>query len=93
MERDITFILSHPNGWGGSQQMKMKSAMELAGLIQNVRDGERITFVSEGEACLHYCINKQNESSWNGVQVIHSMSHHLHIHKLVPSDRRRRNYS
>lgn len=49
--------------------MKMKSAMEISGLIQDINDGERVMFVSEGEACLHYCMNKQDETSRNVVQT------------------------
>jgi hypothetical protein len=73
LEDDISFVLSHPNGWGGIQQRKMKSAMILAGLISDSEQGrESVRFVSEGEACLHYCLNKQLESSWNRVKVCDS---------------------
>jgi hypothetical protein len=59
--------------------MKMKSAMELAGLIRDMDDGNRVTFVGEGEACLHYCMNKQNESSQNGVQVNNHIRPYLYM--------------
>ncbi|TFY59588.1 hypothetical protein EVJ58_g5687 [Rhodofomes roseus] len=53
----IEFILSHPNGWGGKQQSRMRQAARLAGLVPDVEAGNtRIHFVSEGEASLHFCI-------------------------------------
>ena len=54
----IEFVLSHPNGWGGSQQRKMRSAAIHAGLVPDTSDGhDRIHFVTEGEASLLYCID------------------------------------
>ncbi|KAH9917533.1 uncharacterized protein B0H18DRAFT_1214541 [Fomitopsis serialis] len=53
----IEFVLSHPNGWGGKQQSKMRHAAILAGLVPDMEAGNaRICFVSEGEASLHFCI-------------------------------------
>ncbi|KZT05474.1 uncharacterized protein LAESUDRAFT_813573 [Laetiporus sulphureus 93-53] len=57
---NIEFVLAHPNGWGGSQQSCMREAAVLAGLIPNNQEGEeRLHFVTEGEASLHYCIAKE----------------------------------
>ena len=56
---EITFVLSHPNGWEGVQQNAMRKAAIRAGLIPDLRRGnERIVFVTEGEASLHYCLSK-----------------------------------
>lgn len=53
----IDFVLSHPNGWGGLQQSQMREAAVLAGLIPDTpADRSRISFVSEGEASLHFAI-------------------------------------
>ncbi|KAI0668092.1 hypothetical protein C8Q78DRAFT_275391 [Trametes maxima] len=53
----IDFILSHPNGWEGLQQGKMRQAAVMAGLVPDTADGHgRIHFVTEGEASLHFCI-------------------------------------
>lgn len=58
VENDIKFVLSHPNGWEGAQQSHMRRAAVLAGLVSNDRnDQDRIQFVTEGEASLHFCIN------------------------------------
>ncbi|KAK0222698.1 hypothetical protein EDD85DRAFT_1028147 [Armillaria nabsnona] len=54
---DIEFILSHPNGWEGAQQQQLRRAAIHAGLIPDDDNGhERIHFVTEGEASLHFCI-------------------------------------
>ncbi|KAJ7157441.1 hypothetical protein C8R46DRAFT_1226024 [Mycena filopes] len=59
LERTMEFVLTHPNGWDGEQQSKMRTAAITAGLIPNTRDDwERIHFVTEGEASLHFCIMK-----------------------------------
>ncbi|KAF8632436.1 hypothetical protein AX15_001879 [Amanita polypyramis BW_CC] len=53
------FILSHPNGWEGKQQADMRRAAISAGLVRTTSEAvERVTFVTEGEASLHFCLNK-----------------------------------
>ncbi|KIP03242.1 hypothetical protein PHLGIDRAFT_130274 [Phlebiopsis gigantea 11061_1 CR5-6] len=54
----ISFVLSHPNGWEGPQQAKLRQAAVRAGLVPNDAAGHaRIHFVTEGEASLHFCVN------------------------------------
>jgi hypothetical protein len=53
----IQIVLSHPNGWEGAQQSKMRRAAARAGLIPDTDEGRaRIRFVTEGEASLHACV-------------------------------------
>ncbi|KAJ3575399.1 hypothetical protein NP233_g1121 [Leucocoprinus birnbaumii] len=69
----VEFILSHPNSWEGAQQTLMRSAAIQAGLIPNtVKDRARVSFISEGEASLNFCIDKNlmNESIQQGNGVI-----------------------
>ncbi|KAH9944812.1 hypothetical protein B0H21DRAFT_779339 [Amylocystis lapponica] len=57
VEHDIQFVLSHPNGWEGAQQTKMRRAAAYGGLIPDTDEGRaRIRFVTEGEASLHACV-------------------------------------
>ncbi|KAF9647981.1 hypothetical protein BDM02DRAFT_3155934 [Thelephora ganbajun] len=57
VEGDIQFVLSHPNGWEGAQQSKMRRAAIYAGLVPNTDEGKaRVRFVTEGEASLHACV-------------------------------------
>lgn len=54
---DIMYVLTHPNGWGGPQQTQMRAAATLAGFVANGEEAQsRITFVTEGEASLHFCL-------------------------------------
>ena len=57
LRRTATFVLSHPNGWEGPHQSKLRQAAVMARLVPDTADGHsRIIFVSEGEASLHYCL-------------------------------------
>ncbi|KAF8645397.1 hypothetical protein AX16_007841 [Volvariella volvacea WC 439] len=48
----VVVVLSHPNGWEGPQQIEMRKAAMLAGIVSKRED---VYFVSEGEAGLQYC--------------------------------------
>ena len=57
LENRTEFVLTHPNGWEGTQQSMMRTAAVQAGLIPDNEDGHsHLSFVTEGEASLHYCI-------------------------------------
>jgi hypothetical protein len=57
VEKDIDYVLSLPNGWEGIQQTQMRLAAVQAGLIPDMTKGHaRISFVTEGEASLHFSI-------------------------------------
>ena len=57
LEGNIMYVLTHPNGWGGAQQVNMRKAAVLGGLIPDTEEGAaRVSFVTEGEASLHFCL-------------------------------------
>lgn len=57
LKKNIDIVLSHPNGWEGLQQDKMRQAAIKAGLIDSSSSGrERLSFVTEGEASIQYCV-------------------------------------
>jgi hypothetical protein len=59
LRSNIDFVLGHPNGWEGKQQHEMRQAAIAAGLVANESEvTKRISFVTEGEASLHFCLNK-----------------------------------
>ncbi|KAK1227388.1 hypothetical protein PQX77_009615 [Marasmius sp. AFHP31] len=58
VKHEIEYVLSHPNGWEGAQQAQMRQAAINAGLVSADEADSRLQFVTEGEASLHYCINK-----------------------------------
>ena len=59
------FILSHPTTWGGKQHDVLRECMVWSGLLPDV-DSNRIAFVSEGEANLHYIMRHRHELGLNG---------------------------
>ena len=55
MQDQIDFVLSHPNGWDGTPQSELRRAAVLAELIPDTTAGHaRLSFVTEGEACLRF---------------------------------------
>ena len=80
LENEIDFVLSHPNGWEGTEQAQMRRAAVLAGLVPNTPEGHaRISFVTEGEANLHFSIEggmlgDAMEVCWHSILIILSSS-------------------
>ena len=57
LEDRTEFVLTHPNGWEGAQQSMMRTAAVKAGLIPDNEGGHsHLSFVTEGEASLHFCV-------------------------------------
>ena len=57
VEKEIVFVLTHPNGWRGQAQTRMREAMVRGGLVPTMDEAlQRVHFVTEGEANLHYCV-------------------------------------
>jgi hypothetical protein len=61
IERNTYFVLTHPNGWEGKQQSQMREAAVAAGLVDRSTAADRVTFVTDGEASLHFCLDKNPE--------------------------------
>jgi len=56
VSNDIELVLSHPNGWGGPQQAKLRTAAVQAGIVPDTPAGRsRVHFVTEGEASFCFC--------------------------------------
>ncbi|KAL1725512.1 hypothetical protein EV714DRAFT_221156 [Schizophyllum commune] len=56
---NIDFVLTHPNGWEGQQQSLMRQAAVQGGLVADSDEGKgRVSFVTEGEASLHFCLSR-----------------------------------
>ncbi|KZP28413.1 hypothetical protein FIBSPDRAFT_1039543 [Athelia psychrophila] len=54
---NIDFVLTHPNGWEGTQQSEIRRAAVLAGLVSDTLQGQsRIQLLTDAKASLHYCI-------------------------------------
>ncbi|KAJ4471454.1 hypothetical protein J3R30DRAFT_1080306 [Lentinula aciculospora] len=71
VQHNIDFILAHPNGWEVAQQAQMRRAAIVAGLVSEGESQERVNFVTEGEASLHFCINRNIPfENNNGVIIV-----------------------
>ena len=58
------YVLTHPNGWEGSQQALMRAAAIHGGLISDESEcSTRIRLVTEGEASLHGCLSSRFTNS------------------------------
>lgn len=84
VEGQIDYVLSHPNGWEGTQQSQMRSAAILAGLIPDTPTGNaRLSFVTEGEASLHFAI--QNGLPSGAIEVFMHVSTRSRSYSLMTS--------
>ncbi|GLB37967.1 putative ATP binding [Lyophyllum shimeji] len=73
VEKHIEFVLPHPNGWEGAQQAQLRNAAVRAGLVPDSNEGRsRVHFVTEGEASLHFCIQRglTTEAMKNGDGIL-----------------------
>ena len=78
----IDFVLSHPNGWEGTQQSEMRRAAVLAELIPDNANGHsRLSFVTEGEASLHFSVrNGLPAGAMKVCRQVNVEVEELHIH-------------
>jgi len=65
ISNSIQLVLTHPNGWGGPQQTKLRTAAVQAGIVPDTPAGHsRVHFVTEGEASFSFCAT-QTQSGRN----------------------------
>ena len=66
----IDLVLTHPNGWGGPQQAKLRTAAIKAGIIPDTPAGHAsVHFVAEGEANFSFCVSQSQEG--RSLKVLH----------------------
>jgi hypothetical protein len=64
LESRITFIFCHPNGWDVSQQSFLSQSAIESGVISEQDTENRVEFVTEGEASVHYAVAYTPSMSW-----------------------------
>ena len=65
-------VLTHPNGWGGPQQVHLRNAAVRAGIVpDNPAGRSRVHFVTEGEASFSFCA--ANTEAGKNLRVCHSL--------------------
>ena len=53
----IELVLNLPDGWGGPQQQRLRTAAILVNIVPDTPEGRaRVHFVTEGEARLNFCV-------------------------------------
>ncbi|KAF9047819.1 hypothetical protein BJ165DRAFT_1527082 [Panaeolus papilionaceus] len=54
------YVITHPNGWEGGQQNHLRRAAMRAGLFRDSSASHaRLSFLTEGEASLHFCVRSE----------------------------------
>lgn len=62
------YVITHPNGWEGGQQNHLRRAVMRAGLFRDSSASHaRLSFLTEGEASLHFCV--QSELTTEAIRV------------------------
>ena len=73
ISESIELVLTHPNGWGGPQQARLRTAAVKAGIVSGTPAGHsRVHFVTEGEASFSFCAT-QTQAGKN-LKVRHTVS-------------------
>lgn len=57
-------VLATPNGWDTTQQGFLKQAVIDAGIVDKDQTEDRLLFVTEGEASVHYALHYSQSRSW-----------------------------
>jgi hypothetical protein len=59
ISNNIELVLTHPNGWGGPQQARLRTAAIKACIVPDTPVGHsRVHFVTEGEASFSFCASR-----------------------------------
>jgi hypothetical protein len=66
----VELVLTHPNGWEGYQQEVMRKAVVQAEVFSKEVALSRVSFVSEGEASLNYCVTNTKYGGSLGVSAL-----------------------
>jgi hypothetical protein len=56
LSESIDVIIAHPNGWGTREQGVLRTAAVAAGISTSAESHGKISFVSEAEASIHFCL-------------------------------------
>lgn len=60
----ITLVVATPNGWEIQQQQTMRNALILGRVLPADHDPDRLEFVTEGEASVHYALYHHRNVNW-----------------------------
>ncbi|QRV80584.1 heat shock protein 70 kDa 12A [Ceratobasidium sp. AG-Ba] len=60
----MEIVLAHPNGWGTREQGVLRSAAVAAGMTTEAKSREQISFVTEAEASVQFCVCQPQTSTF-----------------------------
>ena len=71
LKDNFVVVLAIPNGWDSAQQAFLRDAVVSAGILSVNHDRDRLQFVSEAEASVHFAINYARIGNWlrEGMQL------------------------
>ncbi|KZV99292.1 hypothetical protein EXIGLDRAFT_725904, partial [Exidia glandulosa HHB12029] len=61
---NVVIILATPNGWDSYQQGFLRDAIVVAGVLPQGFEPERLQFVTEAEASVHYALEHTRGGEW-----------------------------
>lgn len=77
LKSKIEFVIAHPNGWGTEEQGILRKASIAANLVTSSAAKDRVHFVSEAEASVHFV-------------MLHSdLSNHMKVRQMPAIPERR----
>jgi hypothetical protein len=69
--KSADIVITHPNGWGVREQHFLRKAAIVAGFPDPQKTKARIRFLTDVEACVHFCVlNGRFGSDWLKVRGI-----------------------
>ena len=64
LKDNFILVMAIPNGWDDAQQAFLRDAVVGSGILPTDHDRQRLQFVSEAEASIHFAINYARIGSW-----------------------------
>jgi hypothetical protein len=64
LEEKIALVFCIPNGWGTPQHIFLRKAAEKARIVDSSNSVERISFITEGEASVHFVLAHTRINTW-----------------------------
>ncbi|KAG9097686.1 hypothetical protein FRC06_007290 [Ceratobasidium sp. 370] len=63
LSSSMKIMIAHPNGWGTREQGVLRTAAVQAGLTTSTQSDRQISFVSEAEAAIQFCLRSSQTTS------------------------------
>jgi hypothetical protein len=64
LKQKTILVFCTPNGWDVSHQVFLRNAAVKAGIMAEKSTGDRIEFIAEGEASVHYVVAHMKSNAW-----------------------------